>query len=174
MNIILAMVATLDGKITRGEDSNIYEWTSSEDQVYFSKLIEQNNLIVMGRETYEAAMPKPNEGKLRIVLTRNPSRYQSQTIDGQLEFSGESPKNLIARLEKRGFTTMLLAGGGGVNTAFFKDGAVDELWLTLEPVILGRGKMIIEEKDLDIKLQLFESQQLNKQGTILLKYKVVK
>ncbi len=58
MNIVLAMVMSADGKITKHNGSNIYRWTSKEDQGLFSTLVENNNLIVMGSKTYDAAKHK--------------------------------------------------------------------------------------------------------------------
>lgn len=166
------MVSSLDGKITKGDSSNIYEWTSPEDQNYFADLIKSNNLIVMGSATFDAVKPKPQKNKLRIVLTRSPQKYSEFAVSGQLEFTSETPPELVNRLDKQ-YQHMLLVGGGKINTLFFKAGLVDELWLTLEPKILGKGKNIISENDLDIRLQLVESKNLNDQGTLLLKYKVL-
>ena len=170
MKVICVMVSSLDGKITKGNSPNIHQWTSKEDQKYFHQLVETHSLIVMGRKTYEVSNVKPQAGKLRIVITSNPSKYQG--ILSQLEFTNEDPKTLVKRLANQ-YSTMLLVGGGGLNTAFFKAHLVTELWLTFEPRILGKGRMFVEEEDLDTKLELLTSEKINEQGTILLKYKVI-
>jgi len=41
----MIMVATLNGKITKGNDPDIYKWTSKEDKKYFSSLLKKNNLM---------------------------------------------------------------------------------------------------------------------------------
>src|SRR3989344_5509114 len=99
MKIILVMVSSLDGKITWGEDPDIHQWTSKEDQDYFHNLIETNSLVVMGRKTYEAASPRPQAGKLRIVVTNNPDKFKDKSIAGQLEFTNEPVKVLAGRLQ---------------------------------------------------------------------------
>ena len=176
MKVILVAVSSLDGKITKGDDTNIYSWTSKEDAKLFFSLIKKHNLIVMGRETYEAARPiiKLIPHKLRIVLTRNPERFKRFKVLGQLEFTKESPSGLVKRMETQGYETMLLIGGSVISSLFFKENKIDEVWVTLEPYIFGRGKNLVEEIDLDISLELINLTKLNKKGTLLLKYSIVK
>ena len=172
MKVILAMVQSLNGKITKEDENDIHSWTSQEDQDYFYSLIQQNTLIVMGSGTYTAVHPKPQAERLRVVLTRNPQKYKQEEIPNQLEFTEKSPKDLIQDLEKRGYSQMLLVGGSAINTLFFKESLIDELWLTLEPRIFGKGKSIVGLENLDVSLELLKMEELNSIGTLLLKYKV--
>ena len=170
------MLTSVDGKITKGLDTDIYKWTSSEDQKYFFSLIKKNNLIIMGRSTYEASKPviKLEKGKLRIVLTRNPNKYSNQLVKGQLEFSDEGPEKLLKRLSSLGYKKLLLVGGGITNGLFLKLNLVDELYLTIEPRIFGEGKNIVEGRLLNKFLRLIGIEKLNKTGTVVLKYKINK
>ncbi|OGH19859.1 MAG: hypothetical protein A3D74_02900 [Candidatus Levybacteria bacterium RIFCSPHIGHO2_02_FULL_37_13] len=176
MKVVLAVVSSLNGKITKGEITNVRSWASKEDLKYFSSLIKKNNLIVMGRETYEAARSviKLIPGKQRIVLTRNPERFKPSEVKGQLEFTNDSPTQLVKRMEANGYKTMLLVGGSTISTLFFQQNIIDEVWITLEPNIFGKGKGLVEETDLDVSLQLNSIKKLNKSGTLLLKYSVVR
>lgn len=175
MKVILVSVSSLDGKITKGDDPNIYSWTSKEDKKLFFLLIKKHNLVVMGSKTYEAARDiiKLQKNKLRVVLTRNPEKYASSLVAGSLEFSSESPLKLVSRLEKAGYKEMLLVGGSTIATLFFKANLVDELHITIEPYIFGIGKTIVNE-ELDVSLRLISIKRLNKQGTLRLKYKVLR
>lgn len=176
MKITLAAVTSINGKLTRGDDADIYKWTSKEDAKLFFETIEKHNLIVMGSKTYNAARKiiKLKKDKLRIVLTRNPGKYKSETVTGSLEFSSESPKELVSRLEKKEYKEMLLIGGTEINTLFLKNSLVDELHLTIEPFVFGRGKSLVLEEDLSLSLKLIDIKKLNKKGTLCLKYKVDK
>jgi len=176
MRVILVVVASINGKSTKGEIANVRVWSSKEDQKYFATLIQKSNLIVMGRETYEAARPiiKLTPHKLRIVLTRNPERFKRFEVLGQLEFTNDSPSGLVKRMETQGYETMLLVGGSKISTLFFKENKIDEIWVTLEPYIFGRGKNLVEETNLDLTLKLINVTKLNKKGILLLKYSVVK
>jgi dihydrofolate reductase len=175
MKVTMVMISSADGKTTQGNNPNVYLWTSPEDQKFFFSLIKKNNLIVMGRETYEASKKviKLEEKKLRIVLTRNQKKYLKESINGQLEFSNNSPENLIKRMSGLGYKKMLLVGGGTINGLFLKQNLVDEFYLTVEPKIFGTGKDIVAGQLLNTKLQLVSIKKLNKIGTILLRYTVI-
>ncbi len=169
------MVQTVNGKITEGDNSKVYKWTSLEDKKHFEEQIAKHNLIVMGSSTYEAAKKviKPEPGKLRVVLTRDPARYKSEEIIGQLEFLTASAEQVVQQCESRGFTQMLLAGGGQINRLFFNAGLVNELYLTVEPKIFAEGKSIVDEQVEMVDLQLLEVNRLNEAGTILLHYQIL-
>ena len=175
MKVTMVMLITIDGKMTKWNDPNIYKWTSKEDQRFFFSLIRKNNLIVMGRKTYEAAKKnlRINNNKLRVILTKNPEKYAMYSIPNKLEFSNLTPEKLIEKLGKRGYKKMLLVSGGAINSHFLKANLVDELFLTIEPRIFGIGKPIVSEENLNTILKLVSSKRINKQGTLLLKYKIL-
>ncbi len=179
MKIILIDVSSLDGKLTKWKGNDIYEWSSREDFIHFQKVKSENNLLVMGSGTFdkvkniEGAGLKPEKERLRVILTSKPQQYQKYVIPGQMEFSDESPRQLIARLSERGYKQMLLVSGGKVATSFFKEQLVDELWLTIEPKIFGSGEPLVQEGAFDISLKLLSMEKLNSQGTLLLKYQVI-
>lgn len=172
MKVILVMVQSVNGKITRGVESDIYAWTSREDADFFFSLLRQSSLIVMGSGTYEAVKDKikPTPDQLRIVLTNNPERYKRSQIEDQLEFRNASPKVLVDELEKKGRETLLLVGGGDLNKSFIEADLVDELYLTIEPRLFGQGKTVVAEGRFEKKLTLLSSKTLNSQGSLLLHY----
>src|SRR6266851_4117228 len=170
MKIILIDVSSLDGKLTKWARDNIYEWSSPEDFAHFQKVKEQNNLLVMGSGTFDGVKDnqtaglKPEKERLRIILTSKPKAYTKYAVSGQLEFSNETPKQLVTRLEKQGYQQMLLVSGGKVATSFFKENLINELWLTIEPKIFGSGEPLVQEGMFDINLKLLSVERLNSQG----------
>lgn len=174
MEIICVMVTSLNGKITRGDEVDISSWASKEDSEYFSSLIRESNLVVMGSKTYQAAEKKlrsaPN--KLRVVITRDPDKYKEKEIPGQLEFTSDGAEGLVKRLEDRGYTRMLLVGGREINKLFFKAGLVTKLYLTLEPELFGTGKDMVAPGEIELSFKLESLEKLNDNGTLLLKYRL--
>ncbi len=167
------MVLSVDGKSTKGKQQN-QSWASPEDSKHLSKLISENNLILMGGKTYESAKShmELSDDKLRIVVTHNPEKYSEDKVEGQLEFVSGEVSEIVSYLEKRGFEKMLLLSGEHLNREFFKENLVDEIYLTIEPKLFGSGNGMISERDLDVSLELLSLDKLNDQGTILLHYKV--
>lgn len=176
MKIVLVMVQSVNGKITRDDERDIYKWTSKEDADFFVSLLKQSPLIIMGSGTYEAARDKikPTPGQLRIVLTKNPEKYRNTQVENQLEFRNTPPIVLVRELADKGRDTLLLVGGGEVNKSFFEAGLVDELYLTLEPKLFGNGKLVVAEGKFEKSLTLLSSKILNAQGSLLLHYAVTK
>lgn len=57
-----------------------------------------------------------------------------------LVYGQKPPASFICEsLEARGVENAVLFGGGAVNSLFYQEGKVDELFLTLGPVLLGGG-----------------------------------
>ncbi len=174
MKITLLLVTSVNGKLTNGTSSPIYEWTSTEDRTHFFSLIEKNSLIIMGRKTYEAAKTviKLEPGKLRVILTRHPEQFDTQSVAGQLEFSKESPKQLLTRLEKADYRKALLVGGSKTAGKFLIENLVTTLLLSIEPILFGTGQQFLQNEELNVQLSLTKVKRLNTRGTLLLNYRI--
>src|SRR5690242_11072215 len=133
MKIVLAMVASVDGKTTKWYYPNIYAWTSKEDQTQFFHLLQQTKVVFMGRKTYEAAKSNMilSKDRLRIVFTKNPGDYTSEGVVGKIEFTNENPKTVIEKLTNKGITEAILVGGSELNSLFFQENLVNEIFLTI-------------------------------------------
>jgi dihydrofolate reductase len=174
MKTTLIFVSSLDGKVTKWGNSNVKSWTSHQDQDYYKKIWSTSRLIIMGSTTYNADPKTPLPNQHFVVMTRHPEKYKSIEVINRLEFTNQSPSKLIARFKKEGFSQALIAGGPHVATSFLKEELIDELWLTIEPKIFGIGENLAMEKKLDIHLRLISSKKVNKQGTLITKYAIVK
>lgn len=175
MHIALVMVSSVNGKITKGNNPDVRAWASDEDAALFEKLKKQFPLIIMGRKTYEAARSRfvLKPGVRRVVLTNSPEVFHKESVVGQVEFTNESPLILLRRLEHEGHKKALLVGGGEVNAAFFASNLVDEIHLTIEPMLFGNGANLLRELDLNVALHLVSVEKLNNHGTLHLVYEVI-
>ena len=174
MIVTMVMVSSLNGKITKGENPEVSSWASPEDQQHFLSLLKKYPLRVMGRKSYEAMKHRLilKKDVRRIVITRHPEQYDNEAVPGQLEFTRESPEELAVRLSCEGHASMLLLGGGALNTEFFKKRLVNELYLTIEPKLFGEGAPFVLEDCPNIQLKLQSVKRLNNQGTLLLFYHI--
>lgn len=174
MKTILIFVSTLDGKITKWGDPVTRSWSSQDDQDYFDAIWNESRVIIMGSGTYTPAPLKPDSKHLFLVLTRHPDKYKNFEVPGQLEFTNESPLQVIERI-KNGFEEkILIVGGAQIATAFLREQLIDELWLTIEPKIFGTGTGIVIAEKLDIRLNLISCDRVNELGTLMTKYKVLR
>ncbi len=174
MKLTLILASSVDGVTNQGKGEDHHSWRSKEDELHFNTTRDNAKLIIMGSKTYEAAKDfmEHKDGRLRIVLTKNPNKYNEKKIPCRLEFTNETPVKLMQRLESQGFETGILVGGAHTNTQFLKDNLVDEIWITIEPYLKGIGLNTAADT-VDVYLKLISSEKLNDRGTLLLKYKVI-
>ncbi len=175
MEITLAMVTSLDGRIT-DKNGEVYSWTSTEDQVRYKALRDEYSVIIMSRKIYDEVKSKIvlSPKKLRIIMTREASKYQDLNVPNQLEYSSLSPTEIVQDLAKRGYTRVLLSTGSELSASFLKEGLVTRFILTIEPVILGEGLPLVAGVIERVKLELISMERLNDQGTLLCDYRVLK
>jgi dihydrofolate reductase len=175
MKVRLAMVMSLDGKTTHGEIPGTSTWASSEDHKAFKNLVAGHDCIVMGSRTYAAAREfiRPSAEKPRIILTKNPEKFAEDHEKPGITFMSARPREVIAQAAAMACQNVLLAGGAETNAQFFDAGLVDEVYLTVEPVVLGSGLPLMGPLQAAVRLRLMESTTLNDRGTVQLHYQVV-
>lgn len=164
MHVILMMAVTADGLIAKN-DHHFPDWTSREDKEYFAKITKESGVVIMGGKTY-STLPGPLPGRLNVVFTeeKNPPKIKGvKWVSGELE-------PVLRELEEMGHKSAILGGGTFLNTLFLKKKLINEMILTIEPRLFGRG-LTLFGKDFDIELKLLDVKKINK-NTIMLKYKV--
>ena len=166
MRTFLIAAITADGFIGR-DSGHTADWTSNEDKKVFVRLTKEAGTLVFGSTTFDT-IGKALPDRRNIVMTSNPSRYKVEGV----EFVSESPKQLLERLDSEGVQVVAIGGGAHVYQSFMEAGLVDELYLTVEPVIFGQGVSLFSGQ-LDTRLELLESTNLN-DNVILLHYRVVR
>ncbi len=135
MEIVLIAAVSLDGKLAR-DAAHLSDWTSPEDKAQFVRETRAAGVMIMGHNTYKT-LKRPLPGRLHVVLTRQPEAQAA--IPGAVEFTAASPAAIVADLAARGYTRAALVGGAQVNALFLAADLVDEIRLTVEPVIFGQG-----------------------------------
>ena len=171
--VTMVMVSSLNGKITYNSDPDIYKWTSPEDSQIFFDLVKKSDMVIMGSLTYQSVRSKinPNSGPFRLVITHDPQKFVNDTIPKRLEFTSDSPQQIFDRFKSK-YKNILLVGGGEINSLFLKSKLVNELHLTIEPLIFGNGKNLIADSNLNINCDLLQIKKLNQKGTLLLIYQL--
>jgi dihydrofolate reductase len=166
MKVFLVAAITADGFIGRNA-GHLADWTSREDKKLFVRLTKQAGTMVMGSKTF-ATIGRALPGRKTIVYTTRPNEF---SVDG-VEATDESPVELVARLENDGVKALAVCGGASIYALFMDAGVVDELYLTIEPLLFGTGVPLFSS-ELDCKLSLLDLEKLN-EHSILLHYAVQK
>ena len=69
--------------------------------------------------------------------------------------------------------SIILAGGSILNTSFLEQNLVDEIYLDVEPTVMGKGIPLFQNKDFEKKLEFISSKNISK-NEIQLHYKIIK
>lgn len=162
MKTFIIAALSADGLIAKDEKHSAF-WTSKADKARFVKLTREAGVVVMGSTTY-ATLPRPLKDRVNIVYSR------SKTFEGA-ETTQLAPRELLKELEDRGFKSVAICGGSHIYSMFMKAGVVDTLYLTIEPVVFGKGIGLFNE-DMNYQLTLKNVQQSESSGSLLLEYSV--
>jgi dihydrofolate reductase len=165
MKTFIIAAISLDGFIARFKNDFSFDWTSKEDKKFFVEMTKKAGVVIFGSKTYET-IGHPLKDRLNVVFSKK------KKYDGVLNTSLD-PQKLLLDLQKGGFKEAAICGGQSIYTLFMKKNLVDEIYLTVEPLIFGQGIGLFR-KNLDTKLKLIDFRKLNDSGSILLHYKVLK
>ena len=163
MKVFLIAAVSADGFIAKDAGHSAF-WTSKEDKQRFVTLTKQAGVVVMGSQTYKT-LPRALKERTNIVYTRQADK----TYEGA-EVTQDDPHTLLTKLEARGFKEVAICGGSQIYTMFLKAQAVQKIYLTVEPILFGKGINVFNE-DCNTHLKLLSS-EITPPGTILLEYLV--
>ncbi|MEG3435742.1 dihydrofolate reductase family protein [Pannus brasiliensis CCIBt3594] len=126
-------IATPDGSIDwlgayeiEGEDYGYREFYDSIDA------------LLLGRRTYEQILgfgSWPYPGKPCFVFSRTPLSGEIPEVT----FTPANPRETVAELRERGWGRVWLVGGGQLAGSFRESGSIDELIVSVMPIVLGSG-----------------------------------
>jgi len=172
MHVFLIAAITADGYIGRDANDRSFDWTSQEDKQFYVKSIKRAKAVVMGLRTFKTFTRYP-KGNRYILYTNRPEEFinpKPEVIEAMA--TKEDPKVIIEQLEAEGFSEVAIAGGASIYTLFLKAGVIDTLYLTVEPILFGKGVPLFTE-EVSVDLELKNCTQLSPQ-TLLVEYKVKK
>lgn len=162
---IALVAATVDGRISLTEKTKP-RWTSKEDWRFFQQSLSRADAVVVGRNTYESVA-----GRLRkrttFVLSRRPKTLSHR---GRVTFVNPARVSLSTLLE--GYKRVAILGGGAVYRYMLEKELLDELFITIEPLIFGRGREMFAGGTKTTRISLLSVKRLNRTGTLLLHYKI--
>jgi dihydrofolate reductase len=165
LKTILLIAQTLDGKIAKDSD-HFPDWTGRADKRLFVEITKAAGALIMGSKTFDT-IGKPLPGRKNIVMTRDPRRIS--TWDN-LVYTSLQPQDLLAQLASEGYREVVLAGGTRINSLFVRAGLIDELIVTVTPMIFGTGIGLFEE-GIEVDLVLTDLRRLD-DARVCLHYRI--
>jgi dihydrofolate reductase len=171
--VVLYIAASLDGYIAT-EDHNL-DWlfaVEGDGDNGYTKFFDTVDTILIGRITYDWIMEHekgefPYKGKECYVFSgskKDDNEYVTYVSDGVVQ--------LIEELKKKDGKTIWLVGGGSLISTFIKEKLIDEIIVTIAPVLVGKGIPLFHSNSFQTPLTLKEINRANQ--FVELRYEVVK
>jgi dihydrofolate reductase len=176
--VILFIASSLDGFIAR-KDGRI-DWLPGSDvegskevediteEHGYGELMDRIDTLIMGRKTYEQVLTFgdwPYSDKKSYVCTSKKLKE-----DSNVEYCSDAIK-LVKDLKSKDGKDIWLVGGGGLNGSLMSAGLIDEIIVTVIPVLIGEGIGLFSDLKKDVKLKLVGSKGF-KSGMVQMKYEV--
>lgn len=168
MKVFLYMAISANGYIARQDDNT--DWVSEQEWKNYLSVLKSTGCAVIGRRTYDLidANDEVANDCFYVVMTSNKKMRSHRE---NVLFTTKGAKNIVELLSAKGFAEMCISGGSKVNSTFAKAHLIDEVFLDIEPIILGNGIPLFHPKSFELDLKLVGVSQLKK-DLVQLHYKV--
>lgn len=172
--LILGLAITLDGYI-EGPNGE-YDWCFTDQDYGLNEFFSRVDSIFIGRKSYEIAQKHAasNNGEIIPGMPLLKEYVFSRTLSSVKEGAvlvSEDGMTEARKIKEQPGKDIWLFGGASLMDALFKEGLIDELWLSVHPVLLGSGKALFREKESRTKITLLESKTYET-GLISLRYAI--
>jgi len=171
---LLFIASTLDGFIARSDGSldwlNNYPDIDKYDYGYL-EFIKGVDTLFMGRKTYEEVLSFgvdwPYAGCQTYVVT-SAEDYKCSTPDTipLNDISKENLRTLVQSAKKDSW----VVGGGTLISHFLQNGLIDEMTISIVPIILGSGIPLFPNQPKETAFQLITTETFDT-GIVNFKYK---
>jgi dihydrofolate reductase len=167
--IVLYIASSLDEFIARrnGDISWLDEFNVEGEDYGYSEFLNGVDIIVMGSKTYEQVLSFskwPYEGFKVYVLTRR----KLDCVDGAEIYSGDLDL-FVQKIKQESRKNIWLVGGATVAQNFLRQRYIDEIVLSIIPIILGDGISLFKNEAGEIHLALLRSKSYSN-GVVQLHY----
>ena len=160
--LVLFIATSLDGYIAKKDDS--LDWlfkVEGEGDNGYSKFYETIDTIILGRRTYDWIIQHENgefpyKNKECYVFSRTLNQ-----VDEHVKFINEDIVRFTEKLTNKKGKNIWIVGGGELIHSFLKEKLVDELIITVAPVVIGNGIPLFKELDLELELLLKSVNRFN-------------
>ncbi|MBI2597952.1 MAG: dihydrofolate reductase [Candidatus Diapherotrites archaeon] len=158
---------TIDGFIARfpGHKS---DWTSKEDKAHLHKMEKAADVLLLGRASFEVAKKKLSK-KNCLVLSRKVNGIRKKTKN--LTFLNPKSVDVKKFVKDCGYKKICVLGGRAAYNYCLKKNLLDEIFVTIEPIVFGKGIPMFDSAVKTKTFTLVLAKKLNAKGTLLLHYK---
>lgn len=171
--LILYIACSADGYIAKPNDDLSFlndVQKEGEDYGYFD-FISSVDTVIVGRKTYDWVMNQvpefPHADKESYIITRKRKSKQ-----GNINFYSGNLMNLVRKLKQKDGKNIFCDGGAEIVHELLKDKLIDELIISIVPVLVGNGTKLFKDGRPEQNLEIVSIKQFDT-GMIQMHYKVI-
>ena len=173
------IATSLDGYVARKTDDPEHrlDWLMKQDTVGedhgYDDFVDSVDGLVMGRGSFETllAFAEWPYSKPVIVVSQSLEPEDIPTeLEGKIELTSLSPKDVMTMLENRGWKRAYI-DGGKIIQSFLREGLITDITLTRIPILIGSGLSLFGDLDQDIDL-IHLSTRVFESGLVTSQYEV--
>ncbi len=153
--LILFIACSFDGYIAKpGDDLSFLSLVEKQGEDYgYSVFYNTVDTVIMGRKTYDWVMKQadvfPHADITSYIITHTP-----RPSSGKTNFYSGNLKELVLQLKNQEGKNIFVDGGAEIVNELLKEKLIDELIVSVIPVLLGEGVRLFKDGRPEQKLEL--------------------
>lgn len=169
--LTLYIASSLDGYIAQpNDDLSFLNRVQKEGEDYgYQDFLATVDTVIIGRRTYDWVMKQvpefPHADMKTYVITRTERPQQ-----GNITFYSGNLSELVARLKQQNGKNIFCDGGAEIVNALLHEKCIDELIISVIPVLAGDGIRLFQDGRPEQNLELVSVQKFDT-GLVQLHYK---
>lgn len=169
--LILYIATSLDGYIAKpNDDLSFLDIVSKEGEDYgYEGFTNTIDTVILGRKTYDWVMKQvpefPHADKNAYIITRTHKEPIGKTV-----FYTESLKDLVLQLKSQEGKHIFCDGGAEIVNMLLKDNLIDEIILSIIPILVGDGIKLFQSGRPEQKMHLISTKTFDT-GLVQLHYR---
>ena len=169
-NLVLYIAMSLDGYIAKKDDDlGFLSMVEKEGEDYgYGDFINTVDAVIVGRKTYDKVLSMgfdfPHADKDAYIITRTPR----PTI-GNVKFYSGDLKELVYQLKSQKGKNIFCDGGAEIANELLREDLIDELIISVIPILLGDGIRLFKDGRPEKALELVSVNSFEK-GLVQVRY----
>lgn len=170
------MAMSLDGFVARddfGLDWLMKQKTDGENHGH-EAFMESVDGLVMGSGSFRTALTFgawPYEKSVVVLSKTLKPKDIPDKLRDRVRISEQTPRQAMASLSEQGWQRAYV-DGGKIIQSFMREGLIDDMTVTIVPILIGAGKRMFGALDADIDLHLLDAKSFPS-GLVTSRYRVL-
>jgi dihydrofolate reductase len=168
--LILGVAVTLDGFI-EGPNGE-YDWCFSDQDYGMENFMKSIDAIFYGRKSYDVVLKEESKTGVKMFTSIKSYVFSNtwKEVSGATLISGDI-RSKVDMIKKEPGGNIWLFGGAALTSVLMNEGLVDELWLSVHPILLGNGTPLFRDIKHRVVLELLDSKTYSS-GLVSVRYQI--